>query len=671
MNRFPLSAIAAIPAVLAILASCTPKTVTVPSPDGNLKISLSGESGKAAINIDYKGVRLVEPSPIGFEFADRSFGNDLKFSSGKLTRIVDDYGMPTGKASHIHSVSNQKVVTMTSSDGRTVELHLRAFDDGVAFRYVFPEQEGMEKLLIKKELLDIRPTGDPVVKAMYLPGFTSSHEAVYITKPLSEHNEGKNADMPLLMSYPGGQFVAVTEAMVIDYAGMMMGIKDGTLEGVLSPRRDNPELSVIADLPHRSPWRVFLISDRIGALMESNIVTTLCDPCPETDLSWLVPGKSTWPWWNGYQTSGVDRKSDIGTLNYELSKEYIDFCAENGIEYHAITGLLKPDGREVSWYFNENSAPGAPKETDCASELYPGYDFPAVCAYARHKGVRMRVWVHWETLAKDIEGTFKRYHEWGVEGIMVDYMDRDDQQMIDFETEVLRLAMKYHIHIQFHGASKPSGLNRTFPCEFTRENTLNYEVYKWDSARKMGADHDLDIPFTRCLAGETDYHLGGFRSVPYDDFKADNWHPVVTSTRCHMLGMYVTLESALALVSDAPAAYKDQPGFEFIKEVPTAWDETRVPMAVVDEYAVTARRKGTSWYVGAIGNHSSRDISLLLDFLGEGEYTMELFTDAPDTDQNPNHLVKTVRMVRRSDTLPIHFAPSGGFAASFKPARLK
>ena len=183
----------------------------------------------------------------------------------------------------------------------------------------------------------------------------------------------------------------------------------------------------------------------------------------------------------------------------------------------------------------------------------------------------------------------------------------------------------------------------------------------------MGADHDLNMPFTRCLAGETDYHLGGFRAVSYDKYEVVPLRPFVTSTRCHMLAMYVTLESSLALVSDAPEAYKDQPGFEFIREVPTTWDETKVPLAVVDEYVVTARKKGDAWYVGGIGNGSPRDISLPLDFLGEGEYSMDLYTDADDCDTDPNHLVKTTRNVGKTDTIDIHLAASGGFAAQIKP----
>ncbi len=654
-------------ALLLLFAACSSSVVSVPSPDKNLVISISEDTGQLLLSIDYKGERLISPSPVGMEFEEGSFGAGVKMKPGKLESVTDDYDMPVGKASHIHSVSNQRVVSLTSPDGRKVDICLRAFNDGVAFRYLFPEQEGIDSLRIRSELMDLHPTGDPILKAMYLPGLVCSHESPYTTLRLSEHNVGKTADMPVLLSYDSGAFLALTEAMVVDFAGMRVMAENSTLKGVLTPRMDKPEYSVLADLPHRSPWRVFLVSDRAGALMESNILTTLCDPCEETDLSWVKPGKATWPWWNGYQSSPEAKKGDLQTVNFNISKEYIDFCVANGIEYHSISGILNSNGSEVVWYAKVDRVPGAPGDEDCPTETYPGFDIKPICDYAKQKGVDMRVWVHWEALANDIEGSFKKFQELGIKGMMVDFMDRDDQEMIEYQKRVLELAMKYHLHIQFHGASKPSGLQRTYPCEFTRENTLNYEVYKWDYARQMGADHDLNMPFTRCLAGPADYHLGGFLSLPYDDYKVSPLHPYVTSTRCHMLAMYVTLESSLHLVSDAPANYENQPGFEFIKEVPTVWDETIVPQAKLDEYVVTARRKADKWFVGAIGNHSARDISLPLDFLGDGEYTMELFTDAEDTDTDPNHLEKKVLQVKKTDTIDVHLAASGGFAAILKP----
>ena len=249
--------------------------------------------------------------------------------------------------------------------------------------------------------------------------------------------------------------------------------------------------------------------------------------------------------------------------------------------------------------------------------------------------------------------------------MMVDFMDRDDQEMVNMQTEILQKAAKHHLHIQFHGAYKPTGLSRTYPNEFTREGTLNYETNKWNP-QGLSPDHDLDIAFTRLLAGSTDYHLGGFRAVPADKFKTQYTRPLMAGTRCHMLAMYVVLENALGMVCDYPAAYEGQPGFEFIQQVPTTWDETKVLNAEVDKYITIARRKNNDWYVGTINNHDSRQLSISLSFLKDGNYTATIFSDANDVATEPNHLKKETRTVTANDILNIQIAAGGGIAVYLK-----
>lgn len=661
-----ITKVVSISLTLALLASCTSSVVTVSSPDGNLNFHLSVSEGQSVISIEYKGETLLFDSPIGMEFEDGYFGGDVNVTAGKPVMTVDDYDMPVGKTSHVHSISNELVATLRNAGGRQVRIYMRAFDDGVAYRYEIPEQKSMQSLAVKAERMELKFAGDPVTKAMILPGFISSHEANYRTAPLSSYEDGLLMDMPVFLEFPSGKYMSVTEANVVDYAGMMIASKDGMLTGTLSPRLDGTGLSVIGNLPHRSPWRVFMVSDRAGAFLESNILTTLCDPCQEKDLSWLNPGKSTWPWWCGYQAPAEMKKGDINTINCNINTYFIDFCAKYGIPYHSITGIIDENDREYCWYYNEGSSPGSPKDSDDARRLYPGFEIEPISRYAAEKGVGMRVWVHWKTLAKDIEGTYRQFSEWGVKGMMIDFMDRDDQEMIEFQKKALELGMKYHLHIQFHGSSKPSGLQRTYPCEFTRENTLNYEVYKWNG-RQLGADHDLDLPFTRCIAGPTDYHLGGFRAVTLDEYEPVHLRPVVTCTRSHMLAMYVVYESALHLVSDTPSAYEGEEGFDFIRQVPTIWDETRVLVAEPGECILVARRSGRDWYLGAIGNSKSKhEFAFDADFLDEGEYTMTLYHDAADSESHPNSIRCSESTVKTSDHLNVNCVPSGGFAAIIK-----
>ena len=658
-------------AALVLAVSCASDGAIVTSPDGNLEICVSPSDGQLGFSIVYKGETLVENAAAGLEFADGYFGKDLRIRAGKVTRIIDDYDMPIGKASHIHSESNACIVKLSDASGRCVEMHIRTFDDAVAYRWVIPEQKSMSELAIRSETMDLKTVGDPVMKGMVLPGFKCSHEGLYETKALSEFEDGLYIDMPAILKFPSGKFIAVTEAMIVDYAGMMLSTQDGGLKGILSPRLDDSGLCVTGDLPHRSPWRVFMAADRDGALLESTVLTTLADPCTETDLSWLKPGLATWPWWNGYQAPEGMKKGDINTVNQNVFRHYIDFCADNGIPYHSITGIIDENDNEICWYFNEGSHPGDPGENDDTSRPFPGFDMASLCKYAQSKGIDMRVWVHWKTFDKNMEETFKQYSEWGVKGMMVDFMDRDDQEMMQYEEKVLRMAMKYHMHIQFHGASKPCGLQRTYPCEFTREGTFNYETYKWTAGYKdeiSGAGHDLSVSFTRSLAGPTDYHLGSFRAVRSEDFKPVHLRPVTTCTRSHSLALYVVYESALHLVSDAPEAYVGQEGFEFLKKVPTVWDETRVIDAKMDEYIVVARRKGADWYIGCIGDAKGRVLNLKTDFLGEGDWNLTLWQDTEESATDLNSIRRVGTAISAGSVLDINLAPSGGFAGIISPS---
>jgi alpha-glucosidase len=283
-----------------------------------------------------------------------------------------------------------------------------------------------------------------------------------------------------------------------------------------------------------------------------------------------------------------------------------------------------------------------------------------ICDYAKSKGVGIRVWVHWAALYPRLDSAFALFQKWGVKGMMVDFLDRDDQEMIQIQEKILQKAAEHHLEIQFHGTSKPTGLNRTYPNESTREGTMNYEHNKWGNL--ITPDDDIQIPFTRGLAGPTDYHLGGFRAMPADQFKLQFTRPHMLGTRCHMLAMYVILENHVSMVCDYPEAYEGQDGFEFIRKVPTVWDETRVIDAEPGQWIAIARRKGNQWFIGGITNGEERTVSLSLQFLSPGNYNSKIYSDSPDCIQNPNHLLQENRTVRSGEKLNLHMAPGGGFA---------
>jgi alpha-glucosidase len=282
-----------------------------------------------------------------------------------------------------------------------------------------------------------------------------------------------------------------------------------------------------------------------------------------------------------------------------------------------------------------------------------------ICDYGKLHGVEIRVWVHFGALYPKLDTAFAVFEKWGLKGMMVDFMDRDDQEMVNMQTEILEKAARHKLHIQFHGAYKPTGLSRTYPNEFTREGTLNYEVNKWNP-EGLSPDHDIIMPFTRMLAGSTDYHLGGFRAVPKSKFKTQYTRPLMLGTRCHMLAMYVVLEGYLQMLCDYPAAYEGQPGFDFLKNIPTTWDETKVIDAKVKEYITIARRKDNVWYVGTITNNEARQLSIPLSFLGEGNFTADIYSDADDANENPDHLTKQTREVTKDAVINLKIAAGGG-----------
>ncbi|MBQ7194516.1 MAG: glycoside hydrolase family 97 protein [Bacteroidales bacterium] len=638
-----------------VAANATPKAVLY-SPDGRIALTLETASDGLCFSLKADGVTLFDRSPLSFDLENGSFGHRVTMKKSHPETVRDVYDLPVGKTSHVDCVSSQMRVELKDrTSGIRVDMILRVFNDGAAFRYEFPQQEGMDSLVVKEEHLDLRPSGGPKALAMFLPGFINSHEWVYERKAWNELPSGRLMDLPVTLSYPKGLYVSVTEANMIDYAGMYLVHEKGALRSRLSPRLDIPGVSVVADLPHKTPWRVFIVGRRPGELLESNILTTLADSCKLDDVSWLKPGKTTFPWWNDTCTP---KSTFQWGNNFQTAKYYIDFAAESGLEYHSVYGY-----GDMPWYYDDGPSFGQAGPNADLTRPDPRLDFGAVCRYAASKGVDIHVWLNWAALYKDIDRVFDKFNEWGVKGMMVDFMDRDDQQMIQIQEDILRKAAEHHLFIQFHGASKPSGLVRTYPNEFTREGTLNYEVYKWDQARLMGSGHDLDVAYARLVAGAADYHLGGFRSVPYDSYVPQYHAPIVTSTRCHMLAMYVVMESYLAMVADDPEAYKDQDGFDFLKAVPTSWDETRIPQGEIGEYLLALRRKGDTWYAGAINNESPRDITLGFDFLSPGDHLMTLYTDAPDAETDPNHLVVRKIKVRRGDRVDIHLARDGGFAA--------
>ncbi|MBS1598016.1 MAG: glycoside hydrolase family 97 protein [Bacteroidetes bacterium] len=640
-------------------ATSAQKNIRLTSPNGKIVFTFKIDDKKAIYNIDFEQKQIVANSELALSFSDIAFTNNLAADKPIFREAEENYDLVVGKTKIVHDQYKEVTIPIREiSSSKQINLIVRIFNDGLAFRYEFPQQKNWSSFELTDENTTFKLAGNPTAHTLFLSSFTTSHEGKYSKLSFDDIGPNKLMDMPTLFEFPDHIYMAITEAALLDYAGMYLTKEKDALRSALSPLPKQPGIKVKASLPHASPWRVLLISNRIGALIESNIITDLNAPCKIKDISWIKPGKTTFPWWNG---NVLPDTINAPGNNFVTQKYYIDFCARNGLEYHSVVeyGLHQ-------WYMDDGISFMPGPHSDPTTPV-PGLNMKEVCDYAKSQGVDVRVWVHWWALYPKIDSAFAAFERWGLKGMMIDFMDRDDQEMVNIQTEMLEKAAAHHLHVQFHGAYKNTGLSRTYPNEFTREGTLNYEANKW--SREVDPDHDINFPFTRMLAGSTDYHLGGFRAVPDSLYVIQYTRPLMRGTRCHMLAMYVVLENYLGMVCDYPSAYEGQPGFEFLKEVPTVWDETKVLDAKVGEYIVIARRKNNDWYIGAITNHEMRQLTLPFDFLREGQYNVDIYTDAGDVGKDPNHLNKDTRSLNNKDKIMITLASGGGMVMHARQGR--
>lgn len=630
--------------------------VEVRSPNGQVAITLKvvGE-GSPAYRVTYKDKPVIEDSPIGIAFAANEGGAlSAPVNIANVQRATRDetYPLVAGKSATARDHCNEATVELHSGR-RLIAVSLRAYDDGAAFRYHFPDAAA-----IASEDSTFNLPADATAWVLPVPNFTSHYEYLYEPKPIANIEPGKLIGLPLLVESPhDGPAIAMTEANLTDYPGMYLSRADGnaaTLRSRLSPLPNEKDVAAKVKPGSVSPWRVIMIADSPGKLIESNLVTNLNDPCAIADTSWIKPGKVAFLWWNGYLVGHNGKRGAVDTKTFN---HYVDAAAEFGFPYSSIDGL------EIAWYGGK--IPGYHGED--ITKAVPGLDIQAVLAHAKEKGVRIRLWVASQALrASDLEHVLSTYEQWGVEGIMVDFIERDDQEMIRWVRTLVETAAKHHLTVTLHNVSKPTGMSRTFPNLLTREAVRNQEWDKWDKTGVTPA-HNVTIPFTRMLAGPLDYHAGAFRSVRTADYAPRDVAPDVMGTRCHQLAMYVVYEDPMPMAVDYPAAYRGKPGIEFLHYVPTTWDETRVIDGKVGNYITIARRKGSEWYVGSMTDDTARELKLPLAFLGEGKFVAEIWAD--DASAGPNGVERETRTVTSNDTLQVSVAAAGGQVIRIKPGR--
>lgn len=673
---FMATALARTSGVFAAAADWKPgETISVRSPNEAVVVTFAlrspsnGRGGGPAYQLSYRGKQIIGESPLGVTL--QQGGAFVGLGVVELRRDSGDetYPVVAGKTSSARNHFNEATIALCErgkgKDGRTIEIVLRAYDDGMAFRYQFPTQTGLTEFAITSEDSGFSPPTDATAWILPVPNYTSHYEYLYQKKKVREIEGGKLFALPLLLELSsGGPALAITEANLTDYAGMYLAWDAGkdadredpaasnrVLRAALAPLPDQKEVKVRAVAPHTSPWRVIMIGDTAGSLIESNLVMNLNEPCALPDTSWIKPGKVAFLWWNGYLVGRNGRRGGVDTATF---KHYIDGAAEFGFAYSSIDGL------ETAWYGGKIPGYGEHDITVPVKEL----DMPKVLAYAKTKGVRIRLWVASAGLRKYLDKALATYEQWGVEGIMVDFIERDDQEMIQWIHEMVQKAAKHHLTVTLHNVAKPTGLSRKYPNLLTFEAVRNQEWNKWDPLGST-PEHQLTVPFTRMLAGPLDFHSGGFRSVRAADYAPRDVAPDVMGTRCHQLAMYVVYENPMPMAVDYPAAYRGRPGVEFLSAVPTTWDETHVIDGKVGDYIIVARRKGEDWYVGSMTDQTPRELQIPLTFLAPGRFTAETWCD--NDAAGPNAVRLETLKVTATATLQAKLGASGGQVVRIKP----
>jgi alpha-glucosidase len=645
------------------LLAAEPLTVT--SPDGNVVIAfelktnpqpyLPGE--RAYYRVSYRGQPVLADSPLGLDFkGGKPLDQDFLVVGTERSSHDATWENRFGARRAIRDRYNQLTVSLRErrAPGRRVDLIFRAYDEGAAFRYVLPTQEVLAKFTLAAENTGFYFPHEAFAYALNLNGYTTSYETDYHRVSLEEIKTTSIVALPLLIEVPKGPWVGLLEADLSDYAGMYVGGVLGVSHALLSklsPLPKRADEAVIASTPKASPWRIILLGSRSGELIENNyLVLNLSAPCALADTSWIKPGRAAWDWWSGSFARNVSFQPGMNT---ETMMHYVDFAARHRFEYMLV---------DAGWY----PAYEYTRPLDILHHT-PETDVPRIIEHAKEKGVDVLLWVFWGALDKQMDEALTLYKKWGAAGVKVDFMDRDDQEMVNFYERLLRKAAEYKMIVDLHGAYKPTGLRRTYPNLLTREGVMGLEYSKWSN--RITPEHDVTLAFTRLLAGPLDYTPGGFRNATREQFKPAFVEPMTQGTRAHELAKYVVFESPLVMVSDYPEAYEGQPGFAFIEKVPTVWDDTKVVNGEPAKYVTIARRQGATWYLGNMTNWDSRDLEIPLTFLGPGEYEAQIFADGPDADKVATSLSISKKRVKASDKLNAHLAPGGGLAGIFTPMK--
>ena len=634
-------------------------------PAAAAQFSLKSPDGRITADVDRSLVytvsldgRQVFTGTVAITLADGAVVNSVR--SPRYISVDTEVPSPLYRSATVKDRYNQ--LTLTASKDWMVEF--RAYDDGVAYRWVY---RGRRPVTIADETVKYDFPADAGATVGYIRAdrctdlesmFFSSFENDYTATCLSGLDSTRLAFTPLLVEPSDSVNVLITESDQWSYPGMFLASgADRSLRGVFAPYPRKTRIGGWKDFqlvveerePYIArldgarplPWRMAVITDDHKGLAASDMTYLLASPSQIDDISWIKPGKVAWDWWNFWNITGVDFEAGPNQQTY---KHYIDFAAENGIEY-----IIMDEG----W-----SVPGA-----TLYDVIPEINLPELLEYASGRGVGIILWGTHAPFADDFEGIARHYAGMGVKGFKVDFFDRNDQEVEEFIEKIARIAADNHLVLDLHGYHIPAGITRRWPNILNTEGVNGLERMKGYDIRLDQVKYDTYIPFIRQVAGPMDYTQGAMRNGTRESYHPSDTQPMSQGTRCHQLALYPILDSPLNMLCDSPTNYRrEQECTDFIAAIPTVWDETRVLAGQAGEYCVMARRSGDTWYVGGITDWTPRTLKVDLGWLPAGEYEAEWYVDGRNAHRDATdyrRIVEPLTYVSKS----ICLAPGGGFAA--------
>ncbi len=633
------------------------------SPDG--KLSLTVEVGdRVCYSVQHEQTVVMAPSPISLSLSNHKTLGVKSTVKSVRRRVVDErITTPLYKRSQVHNRCNELVVTFKEG----FQLEFRAYDEGVAYRFLVTENKPYEVL---REEATFRFDRDYSAYIPYVRGgqnkqvdeqFFHSFENVYTPTNLSGMGTNQLAFTPVVVELKDGKKLCIAESDVESYPGMFVRNADrgNALEGVFAPYPKTIEPGGHNQLQQlvtereaylarctgkRSfPWRIVIVSSSDKELLDNDLVYKLAAPSRLDDTTWIKPGKVAWEWWNHWGLSGVDFKAGVNNDTY---KAYIDFASRQGIEY-----VILDEGWAVH------------RKADLF-QVVPAIDLKELVAYAEVRNIGLILWAGYRAFERDMERICQHYSAMGIKGFKVDFMDRDDQPMVDFHYRGAEIAAKYKLMLDYHGTYKPTGLNRTYPNVINFEGVHGLEQLKFSGSEKVDqVTYDVTMPFVRMVAGPVDYTQGAMRNGSKRTFRAINEEPMSMGTRCRQLAEYVVFESPLSMLCDSPVLYeREAECTAFITGIPTVWEETIALDGKIGEYISMARRQGDTWYVGSLTNWEKRTVELDFSFLGEGQWAAELYKDGPNAGTIASDYQKLVIAVPDNRRMEVTLAEGGGCA---------